>query len=136
MAAAGAGSTGSKMAYRVAEISEFGFLELLPQQQQKDQQQAPQPAQPQQQQRDQQQTQQQAPQPACQQAADAGALLLGKGPAVGGASSESSDPGHLQCGGGYQSARAAALRRPGSSSSVSSSGTDRSAPITPQIQVK
>lgn len=30
MAASGAASTGSRMAYRVAEISEFGFRELLP----------------------------------------------------------------------------------------------------------
>lgn len=111
MAASGAASTGSKMAYRTAEISEFGFRELLPRAPQALP--PPEPAKPQQAQHNGVQPsagqQQQEPQAAV--AADKGSLRA--------------DVGHLhiQAAGGYQAAREQALRRGSSASSLRSGGS-------------
>lgn len=123
MAASGAASTGSKMAYRTAEISEFGFRELLPQAPQALP--LPEPAKPQQAQQGQQEVEYgavQAQQQAEQRAADKGSL--------------SGDVGHLhiQAAGGYQAARAQALRRGTSASSLRSCSSGSLAIAGPQQQ--
>lgn len=94
MAGAGAASTGSKMAYRTAGVSEFGFRELLP---------------------------------LAAQALPAAAQEQLDGAAAGAAAAAEAadgDQGHLQIGlqpcGGYQSARAVALRKASSASSMAS----------------
>ncbi len=121
MAASGAASTGSRMAYRVAEISEFGFRELMPREQGMGG--AATPA-----------TGQQGSQPPSRQQSallPAGSAELQSqqsGGAGKGGGEPSSDPGHLHLvasagGAGYRSARAQALRRPGSASSLGSAAS-------------
>ncbi|KAL4436640.1 hypothetical protein ABPG75_003779 [Micractinium tetrahymenae] len=143
MAASGAASTGSRMAYRVAEISEFGFRELLPREPAVGA--AGTPAQPpgRGQQGSQPPSRQQSAAlpssqpPSRQQSAHllppaASADLQRQQSSAGagkGGGEAGSDPGHLHLvasaggAGGYHSARAQALRRPGSASSLGSAAS-------------
>lgn len=121
MAASGAASTGSKMAYRTAEISEFGFRELLPRAPQALP--PPEPAKPQQAQHNGVQM------PAGQQQQEAQAAAADKGSLCG-------DVGHLhiQAAGGYQAAREQALRRGSSASSLRSVSSSSLAAAAQQQQ--
>lgn len=124
MAASGAASTGSRMAYRVAEISEFGFRELLAQEPPVGGAATPGGG-------------QHGSQPPSRQGSahaplPAGSADLQRQPSAGvgkGGGEPGSDPGHLHLvasaggAGGYASARAQALRRPGSASSLGSAAS-------------
>ena len=103
MAGAGALSTSGHMAHRVAGVSEFGFVELLPTQQRHQVQETPLVV--------------AADPTSAKEGIVSRQLPSGSGGSAG-------DLGHLQGGGGYAAARAQAMRQAGSTGGRSGGGAD------------